>query len=388
MAQRVIAALGLTLLALISLGGCQVLGPTAINEGRGSYNDIIQSTSMNHTLANIVRVYKHEPTQFMDVTAVNASTSFVGSVNGGTTNIGARTGTTGGTLAGQVGSVGGAVQYSETPTITYTPLTGQALVSQLATPVSVEALADLSDSHWELASILDLAAAYMTVDAYQHYSALDAIIELDSYDAINLAAGNSELASMKSKTGIATSADRKVTLELSNKSSQSEKKDTLIIFFEPNRSGDAAEKTRTLQLWARLLSIYAGTQRELKFTSGCKMLAEAIGHSPKVSSDAVISDPDELRQFFHLIDRYLATHGSSNVFVSAGECLPGAIELRTQPVRTEATSTSAAKSHGPVMRTYSALGIIKKCGGTAIPARRVRPARRLRFDRYPPMEQR
>jgi hypothetical protein len=75
------------------LAGCQLLGPHAISAGRDRYNGIIQSTSMEQTMSNIVRVYNRQPTLFMDVTEVDASQSFQGSLSGGATSIGAEMGT-------------------------------------------------------------------------------------------------------------------------------------------------------------------------------------------------------------------------------------------------------------------------------------------------------
>jgi hypothetical protein len=64
-----------------------MVGPIAIDQGRARYNNIIQSTAKEQTFANIVRVYHHEPTAFMDVTEVDATTTLAGSANGVLTNI-------------------------------------------------------------------------------------------------------------------------------------------------------------------------------------------------------------------------------------------------------------------------------------------------------------
>ena len=124
-------------------GGCQNVGPTVINQGRDHYNSVIQSTAKEQTLSNIIRVYKNEPTSFMDVTEVDTGTSVSGSVNGGISGIGAHAGTSGGTLVGQQGSVTSGVSYSEAPVIRYLPLTGQGLVAQLISPLSPDAIESL-----------------------------------------------------------------------------------------------------------------------------------------------------------------------------------------------------------------------------------------------------
>ena len=106
-------------------------------------------------MSNIVRVYTAQADPVGGMTEVDATLSVGGSLTGASSNIGAERGkgTSAGTLAGQVSSVGAAVQYSETPTIRYQPLLGQALVAQLVTPVSIDALGMLYDSGWPAAAL-------------------------------------------------------------------------------------------------------------------------------------------------------------------------------------------------------------------------------------------
>ena len=101
-------------LSLVS--GCQYVGPIAIDQGRDRYNGIIQATSKEQTLSNIIRVRNREPTSFMDVSEVDATTTFSSNVSGGLSSIGAvgnPKSTNAGTIAGQVGAVSGGVTYSD-----------------------------------------------------------------------------------------------------------------------------------------------------------------------------------------------------------------------------------------------------------------------------------
>jgi hypothetical protein len=162
-------------------GGCQMVGPIAIDAGRDRYNSIIQSTSKQQAFSNIIRVHNYEPTSFMDVTEVDATQTFSGTVNGAVTNIGARVGTSGGTLAGQVGSISPGVTYSEAPLIRYVPLVGQGLVEQLVAPINTDALASLSDSEWSLMPLLDLSTNFLTLDYDEFGAVINTMAELD-YD--------------------------------------------------------------------------------------------------------------------------------------------------------------------------------------------------------------
>jgi hypothetical protein len=314
----------------IVLGGCQMVGPIAIDQGRDRYNNIIQSTSKEQTFSNIIRVYKHEPTAFMDVTEVDATTTFSGNVSGGVAGIGARAGTSGGTLAGQVGSVAGGVTYSESPLIRYQPLLGQQLVAQLTTPVGPDALASLYESSWGVAPVLDLAASFLTLDHDEFYAALNTIAVLDRKSALGFVAEKSDLTKAQDATKkgpVKPTPLGNVTLEVTNKAGGNGADDALVIYFLPFHPhaprNDLLEQKRTLGLWKRLLWLYRGTQPEFKQGANCH------------SNIRDLVDLDEARK-----------------------CLPTSIELRTTPLKRE-NVTDGLISGAPVMRTYSALGILK-----------------------------
>jgi hypothetical protein len=181
-----------------ALTGCITPGPTSIMEQRPNYNEVIRTTSRDQVFYNIVRVYNDDIPQFVDVTSINAAMSFQGTVAGGAnlpqtmTGGGSKAVTTGGTNNGQTVtttnvpfytghdfSLNGTVQVSESPVITYQPLQGQALVQQIATPVTVDTLANLYNSDWPISSILALAADRITPNSNDYYTALNAIIDLD-----------------------------------------------------------------------------------------------------------------------------------------------------------------------------------------------------------------
>ena len=219
-------------LSLVS--GCQYVGPIAIDQGRDRYNGVIQATSKEQTFSNIIRVRNREPTSFMDVSEVDATTTLSGNVSGAISNIGATAtkSTTAGTLAGQVGAVSGGAVYTEQPLIRYTPLLGQALVAQLVTPVSADALADLFDSGWNITLLLDLAASLLVPDFNEFYPVLNIISELDVDRALAFAATKSELTKEQSST----KSGQIGTLEVTTKSSSGGgNNDALTIYLHPLR---------------------------------------------------------------------------------------------------------------------------------------------------------
>jgi hypothetical protein len=347
-----------------AVAGCNLLGPNSIDQGRDRYNSAIHSTSMEQTMSNIVRVYQNEPTTFMDVSEVDATMNFGGSLQGAATAIGATAtkSTSAGTLSGQVGSATGTVQYSETPTVRYLPLLGQPLVAQMVTPVSVDALGLLYDSFWPPASIIDFSAAYLTLDYAEFFSALDTVIELDNRSAIQITAGKSNLPKAPEASDAKSQAG--------SKSSESGN-DSLFLYLRPLQSDKEAHaigkqkqdavwtKRRILQLWVRLLRIYSGTQPRFEPGPGAKRCAE-LGLA--IDRQTGWFTPDKLRSW----DVDIRSKAEADLD-QARACLPGSIELRVVPEPRNPPAMAGKKTtpaevlitRAPLMRTYSALGILK-----------------------------
>jgi hypothetical protein len=300
-------------------GGCASVGPIAIDQGRQRYNHIIQETSKQQTFANIIRVYLRDPTTFMDVTEVDASTTFSGTASGGLSSIGAIPGTkstSAGTINGEIGNVAGGITYTESPLIRYQPLLGQALVGQLATPVTPDAMASLYDSSWGVIPLLDLSTSVMALDDNESIAAMSAIGYLDRHGDVLLVAEKSELTKGNDSTAsgpIGKSSAGNVTLEVTNKAASTGAADALVIYYKP-RHPDRLSK----EMWNRLLSFYDGTQARPAQKPG--------------------------------------------PMCAAGGCVntgPDRIELRTKPVTRDKMISAHLTSGAPLMRTYSALGLLK-----------------------------
>lgn len=259
------------------LGGCQNVGPIAIDQGRDRYNSTIQATAKTQTLSNIVRAHNNEPTSFMDVTEVDTGTSFSGTISGAVTGIGAKPGTTGGTLAGQIGSVSPGVSYSEAPTIRYLPLTGQGLVEQLINPLSTDALESLYNSSWKAGPLFDLATVYATFDTDYDAAAANIIAVLSAENWISLIATKSELTKTQDAAGAGSQSPpgmqnqsksgQVVTVEVTSKQSGTdagnETSDSLTVFLRPwDQTIDSKLSLGRLYFWIELLVIYSGTQSD------------------------------------------------------------------------------------------------------------------------------
>ena len=330
--------------ALLSLvGACQAVGPTAIGLGRNQYSSILQSTSKQQTFANIIAVRHHEPTSFVDVAGVDAATTVTGTGGGTISGLGSKPGT-----FAELGSITGSATYTETPIVHYTPLLGAALVAQLVTPVGVDVLEDLANSDWKLAPLLDLSTSYITLDPIEFYPALNIMLALRGLEALQFAATKSDLtesasgASAGGKGGPARSSSQGNT-----GGTKASPNDSLTVYlnpFHPYTNPLPGLRTRELQLWIRLLWLYAGTQPKFphpKFCDGVRLSA---------SSAADLRYWDR-----YLMGRRLGTSRVNEIL----KCLPNSIELRNAPVKPAKAQSSGLISGAPLIETYSAIGILK-----------------------------
>ncbi len=187
-------AISIVAFAAITLSSCSVIGPASIDHGRTSYNEVIEDTSRQQALLNVVRVSNGESPLFMDVAEVDAATSAGGTLGSGATGLGATANfkSTAGTIAGPVESITGSVSYQEAPTVRYFPLSGNALIAQVSTPIRPESLVNLYNSDWPLAAILDLSVNRVTSGYEDYDAAIDAMIDLDAYGALILAATSAD----------------------------------------------------------------------------------------------------------------------------------------------------------------------------------------------------
>jgi hypothetical protein len=156
---------GVTLLA----SGCTLgLGPYAVRAERPDYNEQIIRSANSEMLLNVVRLRYDDTPLFLELGAVVSQYSISSALNG----------------SGQVGwptwtgsaSVGGSVAYSESPTITYTPLAGEDFAERMISPISLDAILLLVQTGWNVEHVLLLAMQRIN-DLYNAPSATGPIPE-------------------------------------------------------------------------------------------------------------------------------------------------------------------------------------------------------------------
>ena len=107
------------------------IGPQSVPRDRVDYSSSLSDSWKQETLLNIVKVRYLDPPVFVDVGSVVASYSLAQTVSAGVNVL------PGG---GSNGNLNGSVGLSSSPTITYTPLTGNDYFKGLITPLSPEVL--------------------------------------------------------------------------------------------------------------------------------------------------------------------------------------------------------------------------------------------------------
>lgn len=120
-------------LMIAILSGCASVGPGTVSRDRFDYNESITESWKQQILLNIVKMRYVEPVFFVDVGQIVAGYSLETGVNiGGSAAISNFNTTSLDT------SVSG--KYTDRPTITYVPMTGNAFIKNLMTPLSPENL--------------------------------------------------------------------------------------------------------------------------------------------------------------------------------------------------------------------------------------------------------
>lgn len=125
---RAAAAVALT----AALAACTWVGPEIIRAGRPAYNDAILATSDEQLLQNIVRMRFGDSVGFLTVTSITANVTVTASAS---TQIPFGSSQD---FAGNVIPFTGTVSTEQNPTISYTPVSGDRVLRQLASETPID----------------------------------------------------------------------------------------------------------------------------------------------------------------------------------------------------------------------------------------------------------
>ena len=135
------------------------MGPQSLPRDRAAYSVSLSDSWKEETLLNIVKVRYVDPPIFVDVGNIVASYTL------------AQNASIGGTIIPNGGSnatLGGSVGFSNTPTITYSPLTGNAYIKGLITPLPPEVLFTAIQNGMPADSVL--LTSFMSINGLRNQS--------------------------------------------------------------------------------------------------------------------------------------------------------------------------------------------------------------------------
>ena len=126
---------------LLGLLGCSSIGTRNIISDRFDYNAAISDSWKDQMLINLVKIRYGDSPVFLDIASVISQYSMEGEL---------RLMTSGLTPSGSNSGVGVAGKYTDRPTITYNPLTGQKFVRRLLSPLPPAPLLSLVQAGWPI----------------------------------------------------------------------------------------------------------------------------------------------------------------------------------------------------------------------------------------------
>ena len=139
-----------TTVAILLITGCTHIGPKTVPRDRFDYNTAIANSWKEQTLLNIVKIRYADMPLFMEVASVVSGYTLEGSVNlGGTVS-------SQDAVQGDFFSLGTAGKYTDRPTITYAPITGQQFNKSFMTPIPPGAILFLMQSGWSVDMVFPL----------------------------------------------------------------------------------------------------------------------------------------------------------------------------------------------------------------------------------------
>ena len=136
------------ILLLVTSGCFTGIGPRAIRSERPDYNQQIVGSADRELLLNLVRLRYNESPLFLELGAVVTQYGTTASLSASGTVTGAGNGTA-------TASTG--LGYSESPTVTYTPLAGEDFATRMLTPIPLDSLMLFEQSGWSAERLLLVA---------------------------------------------------------------------------------------------------------------------------------------------------------------------------------------------------------------------------------------
>jgi hypothetical protein len=134
----------------VLLSGCQSFGPDTLKGVHPLYNNAVNGSLNDQFVQNLVRLHYHDPILFLDVSTIASSARL--DISGGLNQSQAA-------LASATSDIlkfSAGADYYELPTITFSPLQGEAFVRSLLSPIPLASVFDLTGSGWSAKRVFGL----------------------------------------------------------------------------------------------------------------------------------------------------------------------------------------------------------------------------------------
>ena len=132
------------------MSGCSSIGPDTVERDRFDYNTAISNSWKEQTLLNIIKIRYADMPLFVEVASIVSGYTLEQSVNLAGTLSSDRA------VQGDFFSMGSSGKFTDRPTITYRPITGQQFNKSFMTPIPPKAILFLLQSSWPADLILQL----------------------------------------------------------------------------------------------------------------------------------------------------------------------------------------------------------------------------------------
>lgn len=138
--------------SLLAGAGCVSVGPATVPRDRADYITAVAESWKEQTLLNVVRMRYGDAPSFLDVSSVISAYAFQGQVSASGQASSDRTST----IPSGLAMLGGSASYSDRPTITYTPLSGDRFARSLLNPIPPSAIFQLIQAGYPADTILQM----------------------------------------------------------------------------------------------------------------------------------------------------------------------------------------------------------------------------------------
>ena len=149
MFKTALAAFALSLSGCATSYGAQTVAPSGYD-----YNTAIADSVDQQLLLNLVRLRYRDTVVFMNITSVTPQHQYSAGLSA-ENNIPFRQASDGGTL------ITPSAAYSESPTITYAPVSGTEFATNLLSPISPETIVLLANSGWSIERLMNCCIEHL-----------------------------------------------------------------------------------------------------------------------------------------------------------------------------------------------------------------------------------